>query len=111
VLTLSCLQENKYRDAIRYYQPLVARNADNLLGVTAIALANLCVSYIMTSQVGWMGQGVCVLGSGPLLPAAASCSWLVAGVLRWLRVKLSAGLAAHTPAWLPHARRMRRQRS
>ncbi len=26
------------------------KNADNLLGVTAIVLANLCVSYIMTSQ-------------------------------------------------------------
>lgn len=45
------LQESKYRDAIRYYQPLIARNANNLLGVTAIVLANLCVSYIMTSQV------------------------------------------------------------
>jgi hypothetical protein len=48
---LWCLQETKYRDAIRYYQPLVAANASNLLGVTAIVLANLCVSYIMTSQV------------------------------------------------------------
>lgn len=47
-----CPQESKYRDAIRYYQPLVTRNASNLLGVTAIVLANLCVSYIMTSQVG-----------------------------------------------------------
>lgn len=46
-----CMQESKYRDAIRYYQPLIARNANNLLGVTAIVLANLCVSYIMTSQV------------------------------------------------------------
>jgi hypothetical protein len=45
------MQESKYRDAIRYYQPLIARNANNLLGVTAIVLANLCVSYIMTSQV------------------------------------------------------------
>ncbi|WIA22247.1 hypothetical protein OEZ85_004572 [Tetradesmus obliquus] len=44
------MQETKYRDAIRYYQPLVAANASNLLGVTAIVLANLCVSYIMTSQ-------------------------------------------------------------
>jgi hypothetical protein len=46
-----CTQDGKFRDAIRYYQPLVARNADNLLGVTAIVLANLCVGYIMTSQV------------------------------------------------------------
>jgi hypothetical protein len=29
-----------------------AANASHLLGVTAIVLANLCVSYIMTSQVG-----------------------------------------------------------
>ena len=35
----------------RYYEPVVKKNADNLLGVTAIVLANLCVSYIMTSQV------------------------------------------------------------
>jgi hypothetical protein len=52
------LQECKYRDAIRYYQPLIARNANNLLGVTAIVLANLCVSYIMTSQVGCTSDGV-----------------------------------------------------
>jgi hypothetical protein len=51
-------QESKYRDAIRYYQPLIARNANNLLGVTAIVLANLCVSYIMTSQVGVNAQSV-----------------------------------------------------
>eukprot|EP00775_Hariotina_reticulata_P014290 gene14290-17_t len=44
------MQENKFRDAIRYYQPLVARNATNLLSVPAVILANLCVSYIMTSQ-------------------------------------------------------------
>lgn len=56
------VQESKYRDAIRYYQPLIARNADNLLGVTAIVLANLCVSYIMTSQVRLKGGrvGVCM---------------------------------------------------
>lgn len=54
VACLGCVlraQESKYRDAIRYYQPLIARNTNNLLGVTAIVLANLCVSYIMTSQV------------------------------------------------------------
>lgn len=53
------------QEAIRYYEPIVAKNKDNLLGVTAIVLANLCVSYIMTSQneeaeelmrkVGWLG--------------------------------------------------------
>ena len=44
------LQENKYRDAIRYYEPFVRRQMDDLLSITAIVLANLCVSYIMTSQ-------------------------------------------------------------
>jgi tetratricopeptide repeat protein 30 len=57
---MSCaLQESKFRDAIRYYQPLVARHASNLLGVTAIVLANLCVSYIMTSQVSLLVADVC----------------------------------------------------
>lgn len=36
----------------RYYEPLITKNADKLLNVTAIVLANQCVSYIMTSQVG-----------------------------------------------------------
>lgn len=44
------MQENKYRDAIRYYEPFVRRQMDDLLSITAIVLANLCVSYIMTSQ-------------------------------------------------------------
>ncbi|KXZ54715.1 hypothetical protein GPECTOR_4g783 [Gonium pectorale] len=44
------MQDNHYKEAIRYYEPVVKKNADNLLGVTAIVLANLCVSYIMTSQ-------------------------------------------------------------
>ena len=34
----------------RYYDPIVKKNSDNILNVTAIVLANLCVSYIMTSQ-------------------------------------------------------------
>lgn len=42
--------ENKFRDAIRYYEPFVRKHLDNILDVTAIVLANLCVSYIMTSQ-------------------------------------------------------------
>ncbi len=45
------MQDNHYKEAIRYYEPVVKKNADNLVGVTAIVLANLCVSYIMTSQV------------------------------------------------------------
>lgn len=38
--------------AIHYYEPLVNRHLqnDNIIDVTAIVLANLCVSYIMTSQ-------------------------------------------------------------
>lgn len=44
------MQDNHFKEAIRYYEPIVAKNKDNLLGVSAIVLANLCVSYIMTSQ-------------------------------------------------------------
>jgi tetratricopeptide repeat protein 30 len=44
------MQENKFKDAIGYYGPIVKRLQDGLVDVTAIVLANLCVSYIMTSQ-------------------------------------------------------------
>lgn len=44
------MQENKYKDAIGFYEPLVKKNYDNILDISAIVLANLCVSYIMTSQ-------------------------------------------------------------
>lgn len=44
------MQDNKYRDAARYYEPIVRRHMDDLLSVTAIVLANLWVSYIMISQ-------------------------------------------------------------
>jgi tetratricopeptide repeat protein 30 len=44
------MQETKFKDAIRYYDPIVKRLQDSLIDVTAIVLANLCVSYIMTSQ-------------------------------------------------------------
>lgn len=44
------MQESKFKDAIRYYDPIVKRLQDVVLDVTAIVLANLCVSYIMTSQ-------------------------------------------------------------
>ncbi|XP_029445180.1 tetratricopeptide repeat protein 30A isoform X1 [Rhinatrema bivittatum] len=60
------MQENKYKEAIGFYEPIVKKNFDNLgqcnieecpckkktsiLNVSAIILANLCVSYIMTSQ-------------------------------------------------------------
>ena len=44
------MQENKYKEAIGFYEPIVKKNYDNILSVSAIVLANLCVSYIMTSQ-------------------------------------------------------------
>ncbi|XP_030062483.1 tetratricopeptide repeat protein 30A isoform X2 [Microcaecilia unicolor] len=44
------MQENKYKEAIGFYEPIVKKNFDNILNVSAIILANLCVSYIMTSQ-------------------------------------------------------------
>ncbi|CAD8079796.1 unnamed protein product [Paramecium primaurelia] len=44
------VQDNKYREAIRYYEPIVKKNNDNLLSLTAIVIANLCVSYIMVNQ-------------------------------------------------------------
>lgn len=73
VAHVSYMQEGKYRDAIRYYDPIVRRHLANtsdssasgggggggsgtgsggkgILDVSAIVLANLCVSYIMTAQ-------------------------------------------------------------
>lgn len=44
------MQETKFKEAIRYYDLAVKKQADNILDVTASVLANLCVSYIMTSQ-------------------------------------------------------------
>ena len=44
------MQENRYKEAVRYYEPIVKKNAENILDVTAIVLANLCVSYIMRNQ-------------------------------------------------------------
>ncbi|XP_025931258.1 tetratricopeptide repeat protein 30B [Apteryx rowi] len=44
------MQENKYKEAIGFYEPIVKKHYDNILHVSAIVLANLCVSYIMTSQ-------------------------------------------------------------
>ncbi|ELU05516.1 hypothetical protein CAPTEDRAFT_145766 [Capitella teleta] len=44
------MQENKYKEATGFYEPIVKKNYDNILNVSAIVLANLCVSYIMTSQ-------------------------------------------------------------
>ncbi|CAH8299906.1 unnamed protein product [Schistosoma turkestanicum] len=44
------MQENKYKEACSFYEPIVKRQYDNLLNISAIILANLCVTYIMTSQ-------------------------------------------------------------
>lgn len=44
------MQETKFREAIRYYQPVVEASEDNILSCSAIVLANLCVAYIMTAQ-------------------------------------------------------------
>jgi tetratricopeptide repeat protein 30 len=44
------MQDGKYKEAIRYYEPLVKKHWDSLLDVTAIVLANICVAYIMTNQ-------------------------------------------------------------
>ena len=44
------MQENKFKEATGFYEPIVRKNFDNILNVSAIVLANLCVSYIMTSQ-------------------------------------------------------------
>jgi len=44
------MQETKFKEGIRYYEPIVKKYEENILSATAIVLANLCVSYIMTSQ-------------------------------------------------------------
>uniref|UniRef100_A0A3Q0STF4 Tetratricopeptide repeat protein 30 n=1 Tax=Amphilophus citrinellus TaxID=61819 RepID=A0A3Q0STF4_AMPCI len=42
--------QNKYKEAISFYEPIVKKHYNNILNVSAVVLANLCVSYIMTSQ-------------------------------------------------------------
>nr|XP_024400097.1 tetratricopeptide repeat protein 30B-like isoform X3 [Physcomitrium patens] len=44
------LSENKYKEAMSYYEPIVKEAGVQILTVTAIVLANLCVCYIMTNQ-------------------------------------------------------------
>ncbi|KAJ9447290.1 Tetratricopeptide repeat protein 30-like protein [Diplonema papillatum] len=44
------MQETKFKEAIRWYEPVVDASTENILSCSAIVLANLCVSYIMTSQ-------------------------------------------------------------
>ncbi|ESL07041.1 hypothetical protein TRSC58_05276 [Trypanosoma rangeli SC58] len=43
------MQETKFRESIRYYEPVVEASQENLLNCSAIVLANLCVAYIMTA--------------------------------------------------------------
>ncbi|KAM9843855.1 intraflagellar transport protein 70A [Aulostomus maculatus] len=42
--------QNKYKEAIGFYEPIVKKHYNTILNVSAVVLANLCVSYIMTSQ-------------------------------------------------------------
>ncbi|KAI8836789.1 hypothetical protein BJ741DRAFT_605193 [Chytriomyces cf. hyalinus JEL632] len=44
------MQESKYKEAVSFYEPIVKKHYENILDITAIVLANLCVAYIMTSQ-------------------------------------------------------------
>ncbi|XP_070580562.1 intraflagellar transport protein 70A-like [Ptychodera flava] len=44
------MQEGKFKEATGFYEPIVKKHYDNILSVSAIVLANLCVSYIMTSH-------------------------------------------------------------
>jgi len=41
--------QEKFKECIRYYEPFVRKRFDQLLSITAIILANLCVAYVMTS--------------------------------------------------------------
>ena len=45
------MQENKFKEATGFYEPIVRKNFDNILNVSAIVLANLCVSYIMVRNI------------------------------------------------------------
>ncbi|CAE1278309.1 TTC30 [Acanthosepion pharaonis] len=42
--------QEKYKDATGFYEAIVKKNYDRLQNISAIVLANLCVSYIMTNQ-------------------------------------------------------------
>lgn len=44
------IQDTKYNEAIHYYETILRKNMNNLLGLTAIVIANLCVSYIMVEK-------------------------------------------------------------
>ncbi|CAI4225202.1 unnamed protein product [Auanema sp. JU1783] len=44
------MQEQKFKEAAGFYEPIVNKNYDSILNIPAIILANLCVCYIMTNQ-------------------------------------------------------------
>jgi len=44
------MRGDKYKEAAAFYEPIVRQSYEDILSVHAIVLANLCVSYIMTSQ-------------------------------------------------------------
>ena len=44
------MQDNKFKEATGFYEPIVKKHYEAILDVEAVVLANLCVSYIMTSQ-------------------------------------------------------------
>jgi tetratricopeptide repeat protein 30 len=43
-------EQDKFAEALRYYEPFVQQFEESICDVQAIVLANLCVSYIMTTQ-------------------------------------------------------------
>eukprot|EP00210_Caulerpa_lentillifera_P000139 g134.t1 len=44
------VQGTKFEEAIANYESILRSHENNLLGITAVILANLCASYIMTNQ-------------------------------------------------------------
>ena len=44
------MQENKFKEAASFYEQSVKKHYANILNVSAIVLANLCVCYIMTNE-------------------------------------------------------------
>uniref|UniRef100_A0A1I7Y4H1 Tetratricopeptide repeat protein 30 n=1 Tax=Steinernema glaseri TaxID=37863 RepID=A0A1I7Y4H1_9BILA len=42
--------QEKFKEANAFYAPLVSGHLDDLLGLSAIVIANLCVAYIMASE-------------------------------------------------------------
>ncbi|XP_028310276.1 tetratricopeptide repeat protein 30A-like [Gouania willdenowi] len=42
--------QDKYKEAIGFYEPIVKKHYDSILNVSAVVLANLCVSYVMINQ-------------------------------------------------------------